>query len=102
MLKTRSASVTESVPSALALRPVNGNASGPRWHWLFRVMRDTCGASASTSRPTALSSVQRSRLLPERARHHRLDGLALVVERHDGDHGAELFLLAARIDISHG
>mgnify|MGYP002055723219 CR=1 FL=1 len=25
-------SVTESVPSAESLRPVNGNTSGPRWH----------------------------------------------------------------------
>ena len=29
--KIRRASETDSVPSAESLRPVNGNASGPRW-----------------------------------------------------------------------
>jgi hypothetical protein len=44
----RSASLTESVPSAESLRPVNGNVSGPRRHWLLRLMRDTWFTSAST------------------------------------------------------
>ena len=32
IVKTRSASLTDSVPSAESFRPVNGKVSGPRWH----------------------------------------------------------------------
>ena len=30
-----------STPTADRLRPANGNTSGPRWHWRFRLMRHT-------------------------------------------------------------
>ena len=39
--KERSASVTDSVPSALSLRPVKGKTSGPRWHWQLMFTRQT-------------------------------------------------------------
>ena len=37
----RNASATESVPSAESLRPLNGNTSGLRWHWLLIFTRQT-------------------------------------------------------------
>src|SRR3954467_14560079 len=37
----RSASVTDRVPSAESFRPVNGNTSGPRWHWQLMLTRQT-------------------------------------------------------------
>jgi len=39
--KTRSASETDSVPSAGVLAARNGNESGPRWHWLLMFTRQT-------------------------------------------------------------
>ncbi len=53
MEKTRSASETDSVPSAESLRPVNGKVSGPRWHWLLRLTRQTWLTSGSISRAIA-------------------------------------------------
>ena len=47
----RSASVTDSVPSAESLRPVKGKTSGPRWHWQLMLTRQTWLTSGSTSRP---------------------------------------------------
>ncbi len=41
IVNTRSASVTDRVPSAESLRPVNGKVSGPRWHWLLMLTRQT-------------------------------------------------------------
>ena len=49
--KERSASVTDSVPSALSLRPVKGKTSGPRWHWQLMLTRQTWLTSGSTSAP---------------------------------------------------
>ena len=37
----RNAAVTESVPSAESLRPVNGKVSGPRWHCALILTRET-------------------------------------------------------------
>jgi hypothetical protein len=47
MLMARSASVTESVPVALFLRPENGSWSGPRWHCELMLMRVTWCARKS-------------------------------------------------------
>ncbi|MNG31430.1 hypothetical protein D3C84_1172250 [compost metagenome] len=41
MEKVRSASWTDKVPSAEFFRPLNGNVSGPRWHWALMLMRPT-------------------------------------------------------------
>src|SRR4051812_34184385 len=47
----RSTSVTDSVPSAESFRPVNGNTSGPLWHWQLMLTRQTWLTSGSTSFP---------------------------------------------------
>lgn len=39
--KARSASLTDKVPSAESFLPVNGNTSGPRWHWQLIFTRQT-------------------------------------------------------------
>src|SRR5258706_10569554 len=49
----RSASDTDSVPSAESLRPANGKTSGPRWHWQLRFTRHTWFTRGSTSLPTS-------------------------------------------------
>src|SRR3954468_14259570 len=49
--KDRRASVTDNVPSAKSLRPVNGNTSGPRWHWQLMFTRLTWLTNGSTSEP---------------------------------------------------
>ena len=41
MENERNASVTDRVPYAESLRPVNGNTSGPRWHWQLMLTRQT-------------------------------------------------------------
>jgi len=41
MVKTLRASDTDRVPSAESFLPVNGNVSGPRWHWLLMLTRQT-------------------------------------------------------------
>ena len=41
MENERKAAVTDKVPSAESLRPVNGNESGPRWHCALMFTRDT-------------------------------------------------------------
>ena len=48
--KQRNASLIESVPSAESLRPVKGSLSGPRWHCVLILMRETWLARGSTSR----------------------------------------------------
>lgn len=58
--KARSASLTDRVPSAESFRPVNGNVSGPRRHCVFRLMRATWLASASTIVAIARGSVPNS------------------------------------------
>lgn len=56
----RSASLTDSVPSAESLRPVNGKVSGPRRHCVFTLMRQTWFTSASMSREIRPGSVPNS------------------------------------------
>ena len=46
IVNTRSASLTDNVPSAESFRPVNGKASGPRWH----VVGERCGCACSQMR----------------------------------------------------
>ena len=41
----------ESAGSAESLRPVNGNTSGPRWHWQLMLTGQTWFTSGSTSGP---------------------------------------------------
>ena len=94
MEKTRSASETESVPSAESLRPVNGNVSGPRWHWLLRLTRHTWFTSGSTSRAIVPGSLPKMRhLLPVGRFDDVADRLGDVVERLHRDDRAELLLL---------
>ncbi len=71
MVKTLRASETESVPSAESFRPVNGNVSGPRWHWLLRLTRQTWLTSGS------IRSAEHVRVAAEEA-----DLLAVVRLRH--------------------
>ena len=40
--KERSASCTDSVPSAEFLRPTVGNTTALHWHWLLMLTRPTC------------------------------------------------------------
>eukprot|EP00966_Prymnesium_polylepis_P329217 7384957-Prymnesium_polylepis.1 len=55
-----SASVTERVPSADDLRPVNGKVSGLRWHCALTLTRPTESASASMSGAHLLASPQKT------------------------------------------
>ena len=55
-----SASVTERVPRADDLRPVNGNVSGLRWHCALTLTRPTESASASISGAHLLASPQKT------------------------------------------
>lgn len=57
--KDRSASVTESVPSAESLRPVKGKMSGPRWHCQLMLTRQTWFTSGSTSVPMSSALVEK-------------------------------------------
>ena len=57
MEKARNASLTESVPSAESFRPVKGNVSGPRCHWLLMLTRHTWLTMGSISAATASGSV---------------------------------------------
>ncbi len=54
--KTRSASETERVASALSLRPVNGKSSGPRWHWELMFTRHTWFTKTSINWAISLES----------------------------------------------
>ena len=57
MENERKASVTDKVPSALSLRPVNGNTSGPRWHWALIFTRLTSVTNGSISDDTSSASL---------------------------------------------
>lgn len=59
MENTRSASLIDSVPAALFLRPVNGKVSGPRWHWALMLMRLTWWTRMSVSWAISEGSVEK-------------------------------------------
>ena len=90
--RTRSASVTDSVPSAESLRPVNGNTSGPRWHWQLMLTRQTWLTSGSTSAPICAGPVPKMLTCCPWSEVMMYSSAVSTLERHHRHHRAELLL----------
>src|SRR5947199_341669 len=110
MENARRASVTDSVPSAESLRPLNGNVSGPRWHWLLMFTRQTWLTSGSMSRLKPLGSLPNSvgELPAERVdqapmgEDHLDRRAALAVEGQGPQHALADRQVEVRIGEDHG
>ena len=98
----RSASVTDSVPSAESLRPVNGNTSGPRWHWQLMLTRQTWLTRGSTSAPIRSgSALKMLTCWPCSEVMHVVERRLEVVERHHRHHRPELLLAVELHALGH-